>query len=420
MKNNKGFILFFAIFVAMIFITGISAAVIVLSFNERRISYGDKKSFQSYYAAEAGIEDILLQLKRNPNLPASNYILNVGDSLSNITLSAVVGGSRTIASVGDSSQRIKKVNVVYSVDADRVSFNYGAQVGAGGLNMGNNSAINGNVFSNGSITGNGDILNSVVVAGNGNKISGIDVGENATTYSCEDSNITGKLTYVAGGTVSSCDSGSLELRTSEITQEALPISLDQINQWKADALAGGVFSGTRTYSGGTNYIGPIQIGTDASPANLIVNGGSTVRLRGIVYVTGSITIGNGAVIELDPSVYGSLSGVLMANGKITANNGSILRGSGQPGSYILALSTSANLTSSNPAIYAGNNSSGAIFYATQGLIYLKNNMAAREITGYKVQLENNAVINYESGLQNANFSSGPGGGWKIVSWDEAQ
>jgi hypothetical protein len=68
-----------------------------------------------------------------------------------------------------------------------------------------------------------------------------------------------------------------------------------------------------------------------------------------------------------------------------------------------------------------NNSAGsAIYYANSGLIYLKNNMVAREVTGYKIQIENNAEIQYESGLEEANFSSGPGGSWEIVSWREEE
>jgi len=43
-----------------------------------------------------------------------------------------------------------------------------------------------------------------------------------------------------------------------------------------------------------------------------------------------------------------------------------------------------------------------------------------EATGYKLKLDNNAVITYESGLINSQFSAGPQGGWEIASWQEVE
>jgi hypothetical protein len=59
--------------------------------------------------------------------------------------------------------------------------------------MGNNSQVQGNVFSNGNITGdNGaNITNSVIVAGNGNKVQNVDVGEDLNAHTCADSDIGG-------------------------------------------------------------------------------------------------------------------------------------------------------------------------------------------------------------------------------------
>ncbi len=65
-----------------------------------------------------------------------------------------------------------------------------------------------------------------------------------------------------------------------------------------------------------------------------------------------------------------------------------------------------------------NYASGSFFYSSAGGIVLSNNISAVEITGYKVKLDNNALVQYESGLANLFFSSGPSGGWKVVSWEE--
>jgi len=72
----------------------------------------------------------------------------------------------------------------------------------------------------------------------------------------------------------------------------------------------------------------------------------------------------------------------------------------------------------NGAIDLHNNADGAIFYAGNGLINLHNNVGARELVGYKINLDQNAVVTYETGLANVNFSSGQSGGYAILSWRE--
>ena len=71
-------------------------------------------------------------------------------------------------------------------------------------------------------------------------------------------------------------------------------------------------------------------------------------------------------------------------------------------------------------IILDNNVTGAIFYTTKSMIVLNNNTYVKEIIGYKVKLKNNAFIRYETGLMNANFTSGPSGGWNIKSWKETE
>ena len=59
-------------------------------------------------------------------------------------------------------------------------------------------------------------------------------------------------------------------------------------------------------------------------------------------------------------------------------------------------------------------------YASNGTIDVSNNGTAKALTGYNVNLNNNAVITYDSGLANANFVSGPSGSWSIYSWKEVE
>lgn len=140
-------------------------------------------------------------------------------------------------------------------------------------------------------------------------------------------------------------------------------------------------------------------------------------MNGTIWVTGQITLSQNSTIKLSAG-YGSLSGVVMAGtlgsstaGYIDAQNGSFIFGSGTPGSYLMLLSQ--RNSSTDVAINVANTAAGAIFYAGYGVIDVSNIATAKELTAYKIHLNQNAVITYESGLADAQFSSGPGAGWSL-------
>ena len=61
-----------------------------------------------------------------------------------------------------------------------------------------------------------------------------------------------------------------------------------------------------------------------------------------------------------------------------------------------------------------------LVYAGHGEINLKNDINLKEVTGYKITIQNNAQVVYESGLANLLFSSGPSGGYFVDSWKEVE
>jgi Tfp pilus assembly protein PilX len=417
-NSQEGFAALYLAILILTIMLGIALALTFLTINQEKIIRNSMKSYQSYSVAEAGIEDALLRLTKSMDW-SSPYSLTLGSGASAIEISDIIGGTRTITSTGNVNNRIRKVRVVFSIESDQISFYYGAQVGDGGIVMGNNSQVQGNVFSNGTITGgNGaNITNSVVIAGNGNKLQNVDVGEDATVHTCIDSIVEGTLTYVSGGSVTNCTCSSppceeVKTRPNQIDPISLPISSDQISEWKTAATAGGPPIGSKTVSG-IESLGPVKIAGD-----LKVNGGATLRVTGTIYVTGNIVFDTNSIVQLDSS-YGSLSGVIIADGTIIVENGTQISGSGQPSSYVLILSEKNDIV--NPVIDVRNNALGdTVFYANNGLIYLKNGMRAREVTAKKIQIENTAIIQYETGLENANFSNGPGGSWEVASWKEIE
>lgn len=75
-------------------------------------------------------------------------------------------------------------------------------------------------------------------------------------------------------------------------------------------------------------------------------------------------------------------------------------------------------TSTEWAIDLNSNNSGGLFYALNDGIRLDSNMDVVAIVGQKIHLNSNADINYDQGLPNSSFTSGPSGGWFIKrgSW----
>jgi len=435
-SNQKGFAALVITLIILALMFWIAMPLIVLILGQQRIVGNLTKASQAYFTAEAGIEDTLLRLSKRMSW-STPYSFNIGKGTVEVEISDLFGGSRTITAKGNVSNRIKKVNVVYGVSTKKIAFQYGAQIGRGGMIMEPNSKIIGNVFSGGSVVcpdplGVAFITNSLIVARNGQKIERLEIGDpdpltpidEAHVHICSSSTVHGILYYVSpglGGSKGDCvaDDGFQE-HPNVIEERPLPISDAQIQIWENEASCdndpGCIEVGDYAIPGGeSRSLGPLKI-----EGNLTLGNNATLKMTGTVYVTGNILIDQNSTIELDPNYYGALSGIVIADGKITVENNAIIEGSGQPGSYTMLLSTNSSLDENDAAIHVKNSAMGAIFYTTDGIMRLRNNMQIREATGYKLYLDNNAEIEYEIGLEDTTFTSGPGGSWEVISWREIE
>jgi len=408
LSGQKGQVVSMFTFLGLIIMLGMALTMnFLISLGQKNIT-NDVKSTQSYYAAESGIEDALLRLKKTPSITSLSYDFDVNNITVNVEIPSNIGISKTIISQADNNDIIRKIETICSLDnTQNINFYYGIQAGAGGLVMGSNSEVIGNVFSNGNISGSGTIDNNVVISGNGNSIEGVYVKGDVLAYSCSSATIDGNLTYVTGGLHNCAVSGTTSEQSEEISQQPLPIPESQIEDWKNAAAEGGVFPGNKSISGGQT-LGPIKI-----TGNLNLSNNTILTLTGVVYVQGNITFGNNTNVRLDGS-YGSLGGVLISDGTINMGNNDVFSGSGQTGSYILLISTST----SDSAIVVSNNSTGAVFYTTAGSLRLSNNVSVTEATGYRIIMNNNSSIQYSTGIVNIYFASGPGAAWEVTSWQE--
>lgn len=213
----------------------------------------------------------------------------------------------------------------------------------------------------------------------------------------------------------------------------MPISDANIAQFKADATAGGTIVGDCGDSGNpTCVIGngdTLSIGPKKIDGNLSLSGNQTLNITGTVYITGNVDIdGNGTTVQCD-AAFGGNSCTVIIDGWVHIKNNITFRGSGQADSYIMILTTltgctgvsgSIGCTDHNGAMDIHNNSEGAIFYASEGQINLHNNVNITSAVAYKLRLDNNSSVTYETGVTNPSFSSGPSGGWSVKTWTETQ
>ncbi len=402
-----------AVLTTVLFLLFVSTALLFsfasIALKETSASRLDILGKQSYFLAEAGVEDLVWRIGHGRQYLPSQTVTLGGTSV--VVTVNTLGTTRTVEATGNISSAVRKARIVLTTGTG-VSFVYGVQVGDLGLEMGNNSSIVGNVYSNGDIRGGGaansTITGTAVSAGN-HTIRDIRVNLDAYANTFQSCRVDGTAHYVTS--TSSCTLGTVVHDVSPQPPGSFPITQSQIDGWKDDAEAGGILNG---YSLGNN--GSVSLGPKKINGNITFGNSSVLTLTGTVWVTGTITMGNDITIKLDPTVYGTASGLMIIDGSVDLGNTAILQGSGQSGSYLMLLSTYGP----GDAIDLGNSASGAIFYAPNGVIDVGNNLSLREATARGLDVGNNASITYEAGLANVNFSSGPTGGWNIKSWNEVK
>lgn len=261
-----------------------------------------------------------------------------------------------------------------------------------------------------------DMYFDLYVGGDTGSISGISVGSaggDAWAHNVSNSNVTGTI-YCQGGSGNNkvCDTS----RTAPV-QQAMPISDGNIEAWKTEAEAGGVTTGNLNYGGSTvTSVGPQKI-----VGNLTVGGSAQLTVNGTLWVTGNISVSGSGIIKLANS-YGTNTGVIVSDGRVSVSGSGKLNGNGQSGSYVLMVTTSACPTSgscsSNPAIRVEGSAGSVILNAQNGHLIFSGSAKAKQATAEKIIMSGSTIVEYESGLADPNFSSGPSGSWSITSWDE--
>jgi hypothetical protein len=256
-----------------------------------------------------------------------------------------------------------------------------------------------------------DAFFKIYLGGVNSTISGMIIGGGGTgdaaAHTVNSSTIAGNLYCQTGsGNNKSCN-------TSQADPPPLnfPISDAQIEMWKEEALAGGTQTGdVNLWGDNTLTLGPKKIN-----GNLYVSNNGILTVSGTLWVTGNIVLSNQAQVKLSSS-YGAGSGVVIAHGTISTSNSSSFNGSGVAGSYMMMLTTST----SSSAIGIANSAGTVILVAPYGTVSFSNTAGAKEVIAKTVSMSNQSVLNYETGLINVSFVSGPSGSWEVEGWGESE
>ena len=208
-NNQSGAAMLISVVFFLFLSLGIISGLVAPSVREFKNANVNINSKRSFFLAESGSEDAMYRILNNMAIGASEtLVLDSNETTTNVM--DVDGSTKQITSLGDVSNSERKTNINLST-SDGVSFNYGMQIGNGGLTMSNSATINGNVYVNGDITG----YNSA-------KITGTAIAADRTAEVVDQINDTGTPTDAIqfGNTTNTADvAQSFIVATSDIATQ---------------------------------------------------------------------------------------------------------------------------------------------------------------------------------------------------------
>lgn len=183
-----------------------------------------------------------------------------------------------------------------------------------------------------------------------------------------------------------------------------------------DVESGCAFNATTLKAGGNFTVGSgtATVGTtNVVTGTLSVSGGSTLDMKGMMFVNGSVTVSGGGKVQLDSS-FGANDGYLISNGNLSISGGGYMTGSGSSGSYIVAITTSSSISAVNI-----NGGAGAVVVeAPNGTATFVGGASANSVAANAIDVDGGSSITYQTGLASLDFTNGPSGSWNVSSYQE--
>lgn len=430
-KRNRGHILLLSLIFLGIFVT-VSTALLSYITSSLRAERAAVAAAQALALAEGAIDKATAQINQNLSYSGETdtalgngtftiTVTNIDSSTKRVTATAYVPNSANPVAT-------KSVKANIAISSDIISFHYGIQAGRGGFTLANSASITGNVFAGGPVIGSGGnyVYGDVVSSGPTGLVYGIHATSSVYAH-----------TIGAAGTPTTIDkdayyvtktnttvSGTSYPNSPDQAEVELPISDAQIDEWKAQAAAGGVITtcdGQGDYVVNSNMsLGPIKIECDL----VVKSTSATLTVTGPIWVEGNITTQTGPTIRIDPALGNENVAIIADNptdqtgsGLISVGQSTVFQGSGAANSFVFLISQnrSAELGGSTVAIAMAQGASALVAYAAHGLLTLSQSVSVKEATGYKIALSQSANVVYDTGLPSTVFESGPGGSWGVAA-----
>lgn len=170
-SRNTGQVALTAVLFFLVAATAIGIGFTSFAFEETSATRKQLRAKQSYFLAEAGIEDAVYRVRRGMTIGTSETISLDGQS--ETTDITTLGNNKEITARATYASHARNIKTVLAPSVSSGTLNYGLQVGYLGLDIKNKARVNGNVKSNGSIrgAGSGDVLitgDAFVAGGVGN------------------------------------------------------------------------------------------------------------------------------------------------------------------------------------------------------------------------------------------------------------
>lgn len=399
---------------------------------------------RSFYAAEAGIEDAIYRL-RDARGYSSTEVFSIGDTSVVVTRDLVVDMFKFRARADDNDAI--RISEAYLAVGDGASFSFGLQAGNGGIRMSGNSNIHGNVYTNSGITrlaGAGAspvVYGDIVAAGASGLIDDIHATGSVWAHTITSSIVDKDAYYqtIVGSTVSGAVCGGSNIHCHPGSPDQMPSDMPipdaLIEDWKDGIETTGttIASSSAECSSGT-----YQIQTDTTLGNVKIEcdveikkqgSGTTVTFTGPVWIEGNLSFTSGPEIVASSSL-GSRSVAVIADNESDRETSSqiyinqatnFISGNAQSYVVLISMNESAENGNTEVGIDVGQSASGRVLvYAPHGLVKMGNSISLKEVTGYKIDVNNGASIVYETGLMSLLFTGGPGGGFTVTSWEEVE
>ena len=155
--------------------------------------------------------------------------------------------------------------------------------------------------------------------------------------------------------------------------------------------------------------------------DLNISQSGKLYITGPIYVTGMVSVTGSGKIFVDPSL-DSASGLIISEGLINIGGSGGIYGSGQPGSYVLLNSmrscTDYTNCNNNPAISISGSAGSVVLNTPNGAIKLSGSAKIKAGSSKMLIMDGSTSVEYETGLTNINFTTGPSGSWIKKLWSE--